>query len=308
LPSSGGKNGPDRGSGEFKDGKYSPTFLKLEARFAKTDLEVPINRARQIIAHTDAVNDYLNRTDNCGRVVLENTVTGRFGERHYLQDGRFSLFLEPVEDRVSVGEAYEFTIGLQDDVMPGPVRTETVRARIVDEQKEPGKKKQNRSPAAGSDGNKQGEGESAPTHGLPNYKLLTKDGRRLDDGRESDPWPEDFEDFNENDGGFVRELGSDEVLYEINYDNAYHLKYRNRQRSRTAREALTQKYILGMLILMLGHERAFRAAQRTADGQEEGIAAHADEIRRIAAKGAASTVIALTESLHKIVEQSPLVE
>jgi len=93
------------------------------------------------------------------------------------------------------------------------------------------------------------------------------------------------------------------VLYKINYDNAYYIKYRNQQRGQVAKDAVTEKYILGMRILMLGFEHAFRAMQ---SGNDKGnaIAEFSDEFRRMAARGAASTVLALAENLPKIVDRS----
>jgi len=45
-----------------------------------------------------------------------------------------------------------------------------------------------------------------------------------------------------------------------------------------------------------------RSAQGASNGRSEDIAGLSDEIRRMAAKGAASTVLALAENLPKIVD------
>ena len=111
-------------------------------------------------------------------------------------------------------------------------------------------------------------------------------------------------DFNEHDGGVIEDLGEEGVVYKVNYDNAYHLKYRLQQRGGVAREVVTEKYILGMRILMLGYEHALRSLQDGDSGGDEGVAEFADDFRRMAARGAASTVLALAENLPKIVDQS----
>jgi hypothetical protein len=84
----------------------------------------------------------------------------------------------------------------------------------------------------------------------------------------------------------------------------YHLKYRLSQRGDVAREVVTEKYILGMRILLLGYEHAFRSLQKGKGDAASGIAEFADDFRRMAARGAASTVLALAENLPKIVDAS----
>ena len=51
-------------------------------------------------------------------------------------------------------------------------------------------------------------------------------------------------------------------MYPINYDNSYHLKYRIKERGDIARDVVTEKYILGMRIVMLAFEQALRNAQK----------------------------------------------
>lgn len=93
-------------------------------------------------------------------------------------------------------------------------------------------------------------------------------------------------------------------MYKINYDNAYHVKYRLTARGDVARDVVTEKYILGMRILMLGYEHALRTLKETKGDQAPGIAEFQDDFRRMAARGAASTVLALAENLPKIVDRS----
>jgi hypothetical protein len=184
--------------------------------------------------------------------------------------------------------------------MARPVEDQ-VRVRIVEEEKEikTTKGKQGK-PKAGQKGRKEGDGDSAPTHGLPPYALLTKNGR-LVGAQETRPWPEGF---TEQDGGIIEDLGKDGLLYKINYDNASHIRYRLGARGDISRDVVTEKYILGMRILMLGYEHALRILKETKNGEANGIAEFQDEFRRMAARGAASTVLALAENLPKIVDRS----
>jgi hypothetical protein len=131
--------------------------------------------------------------------------------------------------------------------------------------------------------------------------LLTKDGRNIGT-QESETWPEGFTD---QDGGLVRELGDEQILYLINYDNVYHLKYKMQTRGDIAKDVMTEKYLLGMRILMLGYEHALDVL-KGANGN--GIGEYSDEFRRMAARGAASTVLALAENLPKIVDSSSVAQ
>ena len=75
-----------------------------------------------------------------------------------------------------------------------------------------------------------------------------------------------------------------------------------------ARDVVTEKYILGMRILMLGYEHALRALKSGNGQTDNGIAEFQDDFRRMAARGAAATVLALAENLPKIVDKSAVLE
>ena len=66
---------------------------------------------------------------------------------------------------------------------------------------------------------------------------------------------------------------------------------------------MTEKYILGMRILMLGYEHALRAVREVKGDQAAGMAEFVDDFRRMSARGAASTVLALAENLPKIIDK-----
>lgn len=296
LPASGGpKGGDDKGEGRFR-GKYSPTFLRIDEKSKL--IELPINRRRPVAGRTDAENGYLDRADNCGSVVLPDEVAARFTVGQQLHDGRVTLYFDPLEDQNKVGDKLTFKVGLHDPAMTTPVEDEltiVIREEEVAAPK-PKPKPGPKPPNAGEGKDKKGEGANAPTHGLPKYVLLTKDGRDVGDQK-----TETWDGLNEYDGGAIRDLGEDGIIYKINYDNTYHLKYRQQQRGDIARDVVTEKYILGMRILLMGYEHAFRMLRET---NKEGIAEYLDEFRRMAARGAASTVLALAENLPKIVDTS----
>jgi hypothetical protein len=303
LPSGGsGEKGGGAGAGKF-EGKYSPTFLRFDEKTKDTGIAVPINRTRPASARTDAENGYLQRPDNKGRLLIEPSTAQHFGIRTQLHDGRLTIYFDPVEDALKVGDTFTFTVGLQDDSMPLPVQ-DVLTIRIVDEEKEQKKAKQQGRPRSGDKGSTEGEGLDAPTRGLPKFVLLTKDGHSVGD-QETQPWPPDFTEL---DGGTIDDFADEGTIYKINYDNTYHLKYRLSAHGDIARDVVTEKYILGMRILMLGYEHALRALKNGNSEAENGLAEFQDEFRRMAARGAASTVLALAENLPKIVDRSSVAD
>ena len=101
----------------------------------------------------------------------------------------------------------------------------------------------------------------------------------------------------------MQSLGDGNFIYRINYDNAYHLKYRLKERSQVGKDVITEKFILGMRIVMLGFEQALKHVKRKPDG--EGVTLDDfDDMRQVLARAAASTVLALAENLPKIIDAS----
>lgn len=302
LPSLGGDGGVESGSGTF-EGSYSPTFIRLEEKIKEHGIDLPLNRTRPIAARTDVQNDYLNRPDNTGRLVLPEEMLEKFSIREHLHNGRLTIYVRPLEGKVDVGDAFIARVGLADDAIVEPVYSEEFSVRISDEIA--GKENENNSSGkkhtAGDGSKKDGKGKDKPTRGLPKCVLLTRNGREIP-GHTTEPWPEGI-DFSELDGGLIEGLGEGNAVYKINYDNTYHIKYRNQQRNDVGKDVVTEKYILGMRILMLGYEHAWRASQTDENG-ENSIAEFSDEFRRTASRAAASTVLALAEKLPNIVDST----
>lgn len=104
-----------------------------------------------------------------------------------------------------------------DPAMALPVEDE-VTIEILEEEAPHGPKTKPKPKPSGFDADsgggkeKPGTGSDAPTHGLLKYILLTKNGRHVGD-QESEPWPEGFAEY---DGGVIRDLGSEGVIYLIN--------------------------------------------------------------------------------------------
>jgi hypothetical protein len=303
LPASGGAKPSGKESGTKDDfkGAPSPTFLRLEERFTEGSIEVPLGRSRPITARTDAANGYLQRASYPGKVIVDDAVRRKFAIREHLKDGRLTLYLAPEAHEIALGDTFSFQIGLVDGTMGDAVFSEDFKVVIVaplDDVEKDKNDKTKTKPKAGAGESKSGKGEDAPTHGLPSCILLTRDGREIS-GYQTEHWPDDFSD---TDGGIIDDLGAESV-YKINYDNVYHQKYRKAAQG-VARDVVTEKFILGMRILLLGCEHALRSMRDTKGN--DSMAEFYDDFRRMAARGAASTVLALAENLPKIVDASSI--
>ena len=266
-------------------GTYSPSFLTAENRFRKSGAAIPINRPRAITFVTDVRNDYLVRDDNQGRLLLTDTnISEKFAVRRSLRNGRLTVTLTPIEGQVNVGDTFTLDIGLVDDAMPAPVSDQVEVTITAVETIQP-------HPHDGAPKKKtKGTSAEQPNVGLPPYKLLTADGRE-DAGQQTEQWPEGMTD---EDGGSVEDLGGNGKLYKINIDNKWLQSYRRAQRGQILKDSMTQKYILGMRIFLLGIERALSGLSDQDDIDP-------DAFRRVAAKGAASTMLTLSDHLPKII-------
>ena len=233
-----------------------------------------------------------------------------FQIREQLSDGRLTIYLKPKSEIVSAGSKYRFPISLYDDSMAEAVGSEEIDIVIKEAAAPPPKKKippgPRPKPTPKNKGKGKGKGKSKnpPTLGLPPCTILTNDGRTIK-GEATEKWPEDL-NFDEIDGGLVEELGDDQIVYKINWDNSYHLEYRRQAKGRVAEQVITEKYILGMRVLMLGLEQAYRQLKTKLKDEESaaGLQEYVDVFRRMASQGAASTVLALAQNLPKIVDKS----
>lgn len=281
----GGAAGHDEDEDKPFEGKYSPTYLTAEKRFKDKGLDLPINKSRPVSFETDVRNDYFVRDENQGELKISDTKIGtKFVIRRSLRDGRLTVYLNPVAEQVKVGDTFTFEVGLKDDAMPEAVSDE-ITIRITGVEKDIPKPPKGEPKKA-----KSGGGPEKPNVGLPPYRLLTHDGRE-DAGQQTVQWPEWMTD---QDGGYVDDLGEGNKMYFINLDNTWLQSYRKAQRGQILKDGITQKYILGMRVFLLGVERAIKPLE-----DEEGF--DADAFRKLAAKGASSTMLTLSDHLPKII-------
>ena len=281
---------PDKAEKSLVEHKYNPTFIKIMGQ--KLDIELSINRTRPIPCLTDAAADYFDRADNRGALHFEDDETSDlfiFNIRHD-EFGRLTVFVRPNKEKMKVGDEHAFRIGLKDDALPAPVYSERkVRIKIV------GKTKKSSPPRPVPP--KPSPPPSKSDRGLPRPKFLTRDGRDILDGQPSTKWEDaDIPEpaFNERDGGTVKDLGEEGKIYYINFDNVFfqnHLKAQKREDHQTS---VTQKYILGMRIALLGMEHALASAER-----DEEDTFDEDKFRRMAAKGVAAVIMTLCDQLPK---------
>ena len=138
------------------------------------------------------------------------------------------------------------------------------------------------------------EEETTEGRDLPPTKWLTKDGRLIGEDK-TEAWPEDF---TEQDGGKVDDLGEVSV-YWINYDNAHFRQFLDKALNDIDKKVITEQYRIGMLVLMLSLDDAYSRMEQgdTKTQLEENI----DEIRRLSAQGAATVVMTITKTLPTII-------
>ena len=287
------------GGTEKYEGRYSPTYVKLIGRrLRNSGVDLEINVRRRIRFDTDSRNDWLTRPDNRGRVRFvrhdDGTDVG-FGFKAELTDGSLTATIRAMQDQVSVGEKIEADISLVDDSMPLPVK-EPVTFHVVASRSKPRNGEGGGRPRRRGDDDQDGTSDG---RGLPENRWITQDGRVVGDEKTT-PWSEHYDDITDQDGGYVRDLSADEKLYYINYDNAHFQHFLMGERVDVEKRVLTEQYRLSMLILMMGFEDAY---SRLPDSQVE-WAEWVEEIRRIAARGAATVVMSIAKTLPTLVTAS----
>ena len=285
--------GRGNGEGDEWEGKYSPTFLELVGRQIKENgAEIAVDGSRVVTFKTDAENDYLTRPDNRGRVFTIGGLGGKFSYARALRNGRLTMTFSILPDKATPGEEISFSVALLDDAIPEPV-TENLTLKVVAARtpRPPGP----RTPPRPADPNIEGEDETTEGRALPPTKWLTRDGRSIGD-EETDQWPDDF---NDQDGGKVDDLGEGQRLFSINYDNAHFRRFLDRERNDVDKKVVAEQYRMGMLVLMLGLEDAYSRMEQseTKTALEENI----DEIRRLCAQGTATVVMSIAKTLPNIV-------
>lgn len=290
--------GPKPKSSEAEyEGRYHPTFVELVGRRLREDgVDIEIGQRRRIRFNTDAKNDWLTRPDNRGQVrfVRDDGAEVGLGFSAELLDGSLTVWIHPVRGQVSVGETIVAGICLADDGMPQPVKSPVTFYVVASRPQQPASSSRGRRrrQAGEDDGDATSDGR-----GLPKHMWITKDGRRIGDV-ETKPW-ETLEDFTDQDGGYVDDLGEGEKIYYINYDNAHFQHFLVNERKDGEKRVLTEQYRLSMLILMMGFEDAYR--RLSDDRGELEWEGSVDEIRRLAAGGSATVVMSIAKTLPKLV-------
>lgn len=286
------------GGGETEyEGSYHPTFVELIGRSLRdSGVEIAIDERRRIRFRTDPKNDWLTRPDNRGsvRFIKRDGGAVEFGFNAELMDGILTVTIRPAQGQVTVGETIETEISLADDGMPLPV-TGPVTFRVV------ASRPPRKSGGGGGRRRRRGDDDEDGTsdqRGLPANRWLTKDGKMIGD-EETTPWAEIADDFSDQDGGYVRDLSADEKLFYINYDNAHFQHFLRAERSDVGKRVLTEQYRLSMLILMMGFEDAYSRLPQS-QGEVE-WAEWVDQIRRLAAQGAATVVMSIAKTLPTLI-------
>ena len=280
-----------REPGEYQ-GKYSPTFLELIGRSVRQNgAEIGVNGRRRVSFETDVVNDYFTRPDNRGRVFVEG-INDEFSYRGSLYNGTLTMTFEALPNKVVEGVEFCVTVGLLHDSIPEPV-IDQLTLRVVAERRTSPPGPPPPEPNGGED-----DDETTESRGLPPTIWLTRDGRTIGED-ESVPWPDDFTD---QDGGKVEDLGDDIKAYYINYDNAHFRRFLDTERDELNKKVIVEQYRVGMLVLMMGLEYAY--SQMEQGRMKEELEENIDEIRRLAAQGAATVVMSIAKTLPDIINRA----
>ena len=295
--------GRDNGKIDEWEGKYSPTFLELVASSIKQNgADIAVDGRRTVAFKTDTGNGYLTRPDNRGRVFTIGGLGGKFSYTSALRNGRLSMTFTTLSDKAEAGEEVSFSVAMLDDAIPEPV-TESLTLKVVVARPSrppgpPGPPK----PPGPLDPNKEGDEETTEGRALPPTKWFTRDGRSIGE-EETVRWPDGFTD---QDGGKVDDLGEEQKLYYINYDNAHFRRFLDRERNDVDKKVVAEQYRMGMLVLMMGLEDAYSRMEQseTKTALEEQI----DEIRRLSAQGTATVVMSIAKTLPSIVNPAAVAD
>ena len=267
-------------------GNYSPTFVRIKARKIREEgADIALDGRRRLLFETDVVNDYFSRPDNRGSLLIEG-LNGNLDFSYSLLNGNLAITLSAISGRLSFGDELDLKASLQDGAMVHPVSV-SFKLKVVETRTNPPPGPP--SPASVSVDDE--EEDPTESRSLPPSKWLTRDGRRVID-QESEKWPESFTD---QDGGMVKELEADRKLYCINYDNAHLHSFLNTERNSVSRRVLTEQFRIGMLVLMMGIEDAYSRMEHNAE--RESLESAIDEVRRLAARGAATVVLSIAKTL-----------
>ena len=280
--------GPRPGPQEYV-GNFSPTFLRIVGRSLREDgIDIAVEGSRRVTFETDVVNDYFDRPDNRGDVLTSSGLS-RLGYDYSLSNGRLVVNFSCANDPSLVGKTLTGKVHLTDDSMFQPV-FEEVKFNVLAERlpPPPGPRRPPRNV------------DNAPNVEPPQTKWLTRDGRPIDEA-ETEQWPEDYDD---QDGGQVTDLGEEVKLYCINYDNAHFMNFLAKQPNELTRRVATEQYRLAMLVSMLSIEDAFSRMESGPSKTE--LEEHIDEIRRLHAQSSATVVMTLTRTLPEIVNPSAI--
>lgn len=280
-------------------GKYSPTFLELVGkRVRENGAEIAINGTRNVTFKTDVANNYLTRPDNKGRVLTFPVLGNKFSRTDTLRNGNLTIKFQAMENWVQPGDTMSFSVALLDGAMPEQVSAD-LTLRVVETRETDNGGGRNKGKGGSDDAN----GDTlTEQRALPPSKWLTRDGRAIGED-ETSPWPPDF---TEQDGGRVEDLGEGHQMYYINYDNAHFRRVLDSQRNEIDKKVVAEQYRMGMLVTMLSIEDAY--ARMPLDERKAELEEHIDDIRRLAAQGAATVMMAIAKTLPTIVNPASVTD
>lgn len=291
-----GRDSGDNDGKQLFKGKKSPTYVRCIVK--DRDFKVQ-KRGSRIVFITDAEEEYFKR-ENPGKVEIvpyPDNPKLNISIGNTMIPGRLILYLNPTPE-TKIGHTFAFKVGLNDDGLAEPVMDadEDGEEKVTTISIVENKKQRKKSPSKNTK-----DSSKEPELSVPNHIIFVKNpdapyAKRLENKYEIEKLPDGY---TEEDGGEIRG-DRENPIFCINYDNRYHLDYRKKQKDANARTVVTIKYIMGMLIAMIGYERVLR--EFIENDEEMSETDFEQYFRRLAAKGAASTVLALSEKLSNVID------
>lgn len=270
------------------DGKRFPTYFRIAGDpKSRPDKPCPVNRTCRVEFETDAVNDYFDRADSPGEIVLRpltaleynqlwnGTYTTRFRPPPGSKPGdRVSVVVDVTDpDRASRGKPgfhNEFTIVVgQADHSPTNLGKPPKR------------------PKGPTDGKREGVGLA-----MPNVIEV----RRPE-------WDSIDPAFTESDALRIVRGGAGEYDYYVNLDNTYLLTERSKTKE-PDKALIVYWFKWGLVLCAMGMQQHSRRLAATVDGSkafegEQPASADAVDIVNQACNGVASVIIPTIRNLHR---------
>jgi hypothetical protein len=263
-------------------GQRFPTYFRLKGDPQHSlSKRCPSNRTCRVLFETDAANDYFDRSQSPGKLLVIGDAALEYS---HLWNGTFHTRWRPAAD-AKPGDTLEIAITVTDpqrESQSQPPFTTTFTVEVAQPElntPQPGTRSTKKQPA--------GSKSSAPRLALPNITPIRKDD-----------WAEYTPPFTESDALRVIRAGDGAYDYTLNLDNSYLLTELAKAKDQD-KELLVHWFKYGLAISAMGmiqHARKTTTANGSGPTDTNG-----DALDRVNAgmNGLASVIVPIIRSLHR---------